>query len=1373
MASDGGAAPDGPKSAYVFFQKNNMARIRSELEQGGESVDFGRVVSATGEAWHSLSADERQPYEDMAAADRARFEEESRKRDQEAAEAQALKRAERETLVVDSKMRERKPAPGNSPESAKRKREESAEVQARREERKKARREHRAAQRAEEAKQFEGVRAEKARAAEARLQFLLKQSDIFAHFGIGKELAEKREEEQRLASASKKEDETPMKRRMSEQEEDERMMAEANTEKDQDHTFLLQQPSNITGQMRPYQLEGLNWMIRLHENGLNGILADEMGLGKTLQSISILGYMLEFQNVRGPHIVLVPKSTLANWMNEFRRWCPDLRVVKFHGTKDERAAKVEEVLLPNDPQAREWDVCITTYEVANLERRALSRFPWRYMVIDEAHRLKNEASQFSQTVREMETQHRLLLTGTPLQNNLHELWALLNFLLPDVFASSEQFDEWFNLDIDDDNAKARMISQLHKLLRPFMLRRLKADVEKTLPPKTETILFVGMSAMQKKLYRSILLRDISSINAAPGTTRSAVLNIVMQLRKCCNHPYLFDGVEDRSLDPLGDHLWLNCGKMVLLDKLLDRMHSKGHRVLLFTQMTRMMDVMEDYCVAKGWHGRYCRIDGNTSYELRESQIDDFNSPDSDKFLFLLSTRAGGLGLNLQTADVCILYDSDWNPQADLQAQDRCHRIGQTKPVSVFRLVTEETVEEKIIERAQKKLKLDAMVVQQGRLQDKDRKIGKNELLDTIRYGADQVFRSQVSSISDEDIDAILEKGRKRTQEMEESLAALKGDAFDFKLDGGISTQTWEGVDYSDRTKREEIAGGLAFINTGKRERKPVHFNYDAQLRGSAEKDRSASSGKRQPSAAMLKKYKRVPKHLRLPRMEEYHFFQQERLRELSAIEEKMYLDHCKENTPTAAELRSIQVLPEDLREEKARLLAEGFGDWTRAQFNAFHKASAKYGRSAYDKIAGDTMRSEADVEAYSQAFWSKGPQVFSKSEWDKIVRNVEKGERKLEEIARLTEATKRFIARFDDPWNELCFQFVGVGTAATASNGAEETGSASLGRGGPFHEEEDRFLLCLADRYGYGNWHQVRLAVRRLDRFRFDYYLQSCTAEALGRRCESLMRLVEKELGELEKRGLKQVGEQTSQRMGESARATEKVISNAKLNLEKVKEAQQSIREQQREAQAEIDGRIAHIKRLEAQRKASGLSAAKVKEYTGPPMPDELLPGLVQLVAASAGRTPQEVVGAFRANHADVTEEQVKDKVDALAFSKGTGPQRIWYIRRSAAQLLPAGTEAKVADPEEVSPPQKVASVGVKPPKKALSALKIFGKKMQKQIKAEMPDAPKSEMVDRLKSLWEELSEEDRRVYEEQARLDKVRYEEELKVFEGAKPPAA
>ena len=388
-------------------------------------------------------------------------------------------------------------------------------------------------------------------------------------------------------------------------------------------------------------------------------------------------------------MVVVPKSTLSNWMNELDRWCPSLRVIKFHGSKDERnhiattyftnEAACHDGKRPvqkirnketgtleddNTENPRAWDVCVTTYEVCNFEKQALSKFAWKYLVIDEAHRLKNESSLFSQIVRGFSTSYRLLLTGTPLQNNLHELWALLNFLLPDIFSSSQQFDEWFNLEIEDEDAKKTMISQLHKILRPFMLRRLKADVAKGLPPKTETLIMVGMSKMQKKLYKKLLLRDLETITSSNSKNKTTILNIVMQLRKCCAHPYLFEGMEDRTLDPLGEHLVENCGKLHVLDKLLKKLKERGSRILIFTQMTRLLDILEDFMHMRGY--KYCRIDGNTEYADRESSIEAFNAPNSDRFCFILSTRAGGLGINLQTADICVLYDSDWNPRKYLK-----------------------------------------------------------------------------------------------------------------------------------------------------------------------------------------------------------------------------------------------------------------------------------------------------------------------------------------------------------------------------------------------------------------------------------------------------------------------------------------------------------------------------------------------------------------------------------------------------------------------------------------------------------------------------------------------------------------------------------
>uniref|UniRef100_A0A8C1WEA0 SWI/SNF related, matrix associated, actin dependent regulator of chromatin, subfamily a, member 5 n=1 Tax=Cyprinus carpio TaxID=7962 RepID=A0A8C1WEA0_CYPCA len=384
-----------------------------------------------------------------------------------------------------------------------------------------------------------------------RFEYLLKQTEVFAHFiqpaaqktptsplkmKPGRPRI-KKDEKQNLLSAGDN------RHRRTEQEEDEELLNE-NSKATSVCTRFDDSPSYVkNGKLRDYQVRGLNWLISLYENGINGILADEMGLGKTLQTISLLGYMKHYRNIPGPHMVLVPKSTLYNWMNEFKRWVPSLRAVCLIGDRDERTAFVRDTLLPG-----EWDVCVTSYEMVIIERAVFKKFNWRYLVIDEAHRIKNEKSKLSEIVREFKTTNRLLLTGTPLQNNLHELWALLNFLLPDVFNSSEDFDSWF--DTNNCLGDTKLVERLHTVLRPFLLRRIKADVEKSLLPKKEIKMYIGLSKMQREWYTKILMKDIDILNSAGKMDKMRLLNVLMQLRKCCNHPYLFDGAEPVDLQAM-------------------------------------------------------------------------------------------------------------------------------------------------------------------------------------------------------------------------------------------------------------------------------------------------------------------------------------------------------------------------------------------------------------------------------------------------------------------------------------------------------------------------------------------------------------------------------------------------------------------------------------------------------------------------------------------------------------------------------------------------------------------------------------------------------------------------------------------------------
>ena len=858
--------------------------------------------------------------------------------------------------------------------------------------------------------------------------------------------------------------------------------------------------------MREYQLAGLNWLIRLYDNGINGILADEMGLGKTLQTISLLGYLAEQRGISGPHIVIVPKSTLGNWCNEFRRWCPSLRVVKFHGNAEERMAQ-RAGLQPNA-----FDVCATTYEMVIKEKSHLKRFRWRYIIIDEAHRMKNENSVLATVLRSFNCNNRLLITGTPLQNNLHELWALLNFLLPEVFADAAKFDEWFAAagDGSAEGKQKEVVAQLHKVLRPFLLRRLKADVEKGLPPKKETILKVGLSEMQAKFYQQLQHQNLDTLLSGVGD-RGRLMNLVMQLRKCCNHPYLFQGAEPGPPYITGEHLVENAGKMILLDKLLPRLRSRQSRVLIFSQMTRMLDILEDYMHYRGYE--YCRIDGNTQGDDRELAIDSFNAPDSTKFCFLLSTRAGGLGINLATADTVVLYDSDWNPQMDLQAMDRAHRIGQKKEVQVFRFMTDNSVEVKVIEKAYKKLALDALVIQQGRLQEAKAQVGKDELLQMARFGAEKMFSAGAGAeLTDMDIDSILAKGEEATRMLSEKMAVFKDAAMKFSLEGDKTLYDFEQQAEQPALLAEPGEGGdmtgqdlrrLAAQNwvdpTGRRDKKRGNYNENEYYRDRLQQaPRVVKSGPKMPA---------------LPKMHDFQLYNVARIQQIQDKEErrlKWVWDREHKAKEAGVDISVLEPDPDEAPEpsqaeleERTLLLSQGFSSWQKKDFKSFLDAAAEVGRhdivNIAKKVEGKTLE---EVRTYSAAFWA---QVGSLPGGGQYVDKVEKGEEKIKRAKEITAAVTRKLEQYANPGRELRVTY----------------GSH---KGKAYTEEEDRFLLCSLLHVGWGNWDDLKAQIRKHWLFRFDWFFKSRTPQEIGRRVETLVKLVERELEDKDYEEAKKAG---------------------------------------------------------------------------------------------------------------------------------------------------------------------------------------------------------------------------------------------------------
>ncbi|ENH70533.1 Lymphoid-specific helicase [Fusarium oxysporum f. sp. cubense race 1] len=677
---------------------------------------------------------------------------------------------------------------------------------------------------------------------------------------------------------------------------------------------MAQQPKcMINGTMRDYQLEGLTWMYEICSQGMSGILADEMGLGKTVQTIALIALLREQENYLGPHLIVAPLSTLSNWMDEFHKWTPSIPVIMYHGNKDDREKIFRTQMLKHLKAGRpttKFPVVCTSYEMVLRDQHNLSKINWEFIIIDEGHRMKNADAKLFQQLRQFSSATRLLITGTPLQNNLKELWSLLHFLLPNIFTDWEAFESWFDFsDLEDeqgteefiaDQKKQELVKKIHLILQPMLLRRIKQDVAAYLPKKREYVLFAPMTKEQTDLYNVLTNKKVDtrqyledkvyakihgtesaeastkssrpSSLAAPKTmtlpvrespqpksakstrqstpvstrgrprktrtykdagsdeekmsddefeaklakemvsddedlgdqvsltpeererakafelakkqiSQKKLGNPLAQLRLVCNSPHNFYNPWIASRDlPVDDSIVTASGKMLLLDRLLPRLFQDDHKVLIFSQFTTQLDILEDYCrELRGW--KVCRIDGSVAQDSRRTQIADFNSDPGYK-IFLLSTRAGGQGINLASADTVILFDSDFNPQQDLQAQDRCHRIGQTRPVVVFRLATKDTVEETLLNSADAKRRLEKLVIKKGNFKSMGQKMDLHEDIDPESLRAlllkdGQVYKASGGEevLSDADLDILCD----RSEAAYEKAASGQGDADAFRV----------------------------------------------------------------------------------------------------------------------------------------------------------------------------------------------------------------------------------------------------------------------------------------------------------------------------------------------------------------------------------------------------------------------------------------------------------------------------------------------------------------------------------------------------------------------------------------------------------------
>jgi chromodomain-helicase-DNA-binding protein 1 len=823
---------------------------------------------------------------------------------------------------------------------------------------------------------------------------------------------------------------------------------EANPQTRRSHmtATLREQPSYIkNGQLRDFQITGLNFLAYNWSKNKNVILADEMGLGKTVQTVSFMNWLRHDRGQEGPFLVVVPLTTIPAWADTFDYWTPDVNYVIYNGKEASRSIIREyELLVDGNVKRPKFNVLLTSYEYILADATFLAQIKWQFMAVDEAHRLKNRESQLYQKLLDFKAPSRLLITGTPVQNTLGELSALMDFLMPGELEIEE------NMDLTEE-AAGEKIAALTSKIQPYILRRTKQKVENDLPPKSEKIIRVELSDVQLDYYKNILTRNYAALNEGAKGQKQSLLNIMMELKKASNHPYMFPNAEEKILkgserrDDQLKGLIASSGKMMLLDRLLTKLKRDNHRVLIFSQMVKMLDILGDYLQLRGY--QFQRLDGTIAAGPRRMAIDHFNADDSNDFCFLLSTRAGGLGINLMTADTVIIFDSDWNPQADLQAMARAHRIGQKKPVSIYRLVSKETVEEEVLERARNKLMLEFITIQRGvtdkekkELREKAVKAGKiddpkssEDISRILKRRGQKMFEQSGNQkkLEELDIDSVLENAEEHQTEVPEGMIADGGEDFlrsfeytDVKID----------LEWDDIIPKDQLAGIKA------EEEKRAHEEYLAKV-----------VEENAPRKAAMKNTAEYEREQRLAKKRERDQAKQDELDErkeaqANRADPKRELNEKEARNLFRAFLRygSIDDRGEELIKD-ARLIGRDI-DLLRATLRAIHDESEK-------RLKEDAARIEAMERESSKPLTKKDRKAVL---FDFLGVKRLNAETVLERPSEM-RMLKNVIENVSD------FKNFRVPDASKAAHYSCEWGA-----------REDGMLLVGINRHGYGAWSQIR-----------------------------------------------------------------------------------------------------------------------------------------------------------------------------------------------------------------------------------------------------------------------------------------------------------